>query len=411
MAFVSCNKFKASQKEQDSRLDALETCCESNSTKNDVQDKEIEALKQAVADNAQNSTIKENEQDERLEQLEQCCNKNSEKLNGMVTKDELGEGFVVNPETGKIETDGISQEELDDSLKKSDGKLGLQISPDEGNLLELRDNGVYYGQIAKVGAYYVDYQNGSDSNDGTISAPFKTFYHAVNQIKENTNNVVIYLKEAQEHIVHSQHTNWAKSFIVLPYGEKTDSMSALWQPEQTGWHVFGAKEYHSLMPTIKVIANTEKIVFGDTVSPTFGGPMANHTIDFRGIKFAVDYQGRKPCNLINWRSILNGSGIIQFIDCIILNQGSNGDWVMVDDHDHVTTVLYRRVILQSENPADAITSISKKIECQFEGVAEENKHWTGLFTWAASTKNEVLKASVIGALPPVLLSPNYVTNI
>lgn len=56
------------------------------------------------------------------------------------------------------------------------GLVDVKLSPDNGNLLEARENGLYYGVIAPKETYnlYVSSESGDDSNDGSINSPLKT---------------------------------------------------------------------------------------------------------------------------------------------------------------------------------------------------------------------------------------------
>lgn len=59
--------------------------------------------------------------------------------------------------------------------------LGVQLSADEGNLLEIRDDGLYYGTSASDDLLnlYVDTVNGSDDNIGSREKPLKTLNEAL----------------------------------------------------------------------------------------------------------------------------------------------------------------------------------------------------------------------------------------
>lgn len=67
------------------------------------------------------------------------------------------------------------------------GLVDVKLSNDNGNLLEVRKNGLYYGQIPKAETteLYVSSTLGNDSNKGSRAAPFKTFHRALNAIVEN----------------------------------------------------------------------------------------------------------------------------------------------------------------------------------------------------------------------------------
>lgn len=70
--------------------------------------------------------------------------------------------------------------------------LGVQLSPDNGNLLEIRNNGLYYGTIASDDLLnlYVDGVNGNDANKGTRAEPLKTLNEALKRTPNNKSNTI-----------------------------------------------------------------------------------------------------------------------------------------------------------------------------------------------------------------------------
>lgn len=67
------------------------------------------------------------------------------------------------------------------------GLVDVKLSNDNGNLLEVRKDGLYYGQTPKAETteLYVSATLGSDTNKGSRDAPFKTLHRALNAIVEN----------------------------------------------------------------------------------------------------------------------------------------------------------------------------------------------------------------------------------
>lgn len=79
---------------------------------------------------------------------------------------------------------------LDGSNCAQDAQL---VSSGSGNLLQLRSDGLYYGILPPVSSYYVSSSLGSDTNAGTIGAPFKTIQHAINSFPDGTlGNIYLY---------------------------------------------------------------------------------------------------------------------------------------------------------------------------------------------------------------------------
>ena len=70
------------------------------------------------------------------------------------------------------------------------GLVDVKLSNDNGNLLEVRENGLYYGHTPKTETteLYVSTTLGSDTNKGSRDAPFKTLHNALNAITKNKTN-------------------------------------------------------------------------------------------------------------------------------------------------------------------------------------------------------------------------------
>jgi hypothetical protein len=68
----------------------------------------------------------------------------------------------------------------------------IPLSTDSGNLIEARDNGIYYGVTAPADLtyLYVDSVVGDDSNAGTRAAPLKTIARAVAMVPSYQSNTI-----------------------------------------------------------------------------------------------------------------------------------------------------------------------------------------------------------------------------
>lgn len=127
------------------------------------------------------------------------------------------------------------------------------LSPDSGNLLQLRDNGLYYGTVAprSVLNIYVDAQEGNDeTGDGTRNNPYRTIKKAWS-VKPTGTYSYIYLKEGQTH-------EWAadgkrldgRAIQFRPYGGGTDTIiKELPRGESLDW----ARVAQLNRPTIRVV--------------------------------------------------------------------------------------------------------------------------------------------------------------
>lgn len=231
MAFVKCSTYKADQAEQNNRLDALEACCESNSTKNDAQDKEIEALKQAVADNAQANSDKDSEQDnaiealqqqlkqaedtnnvqeEQLKNLEQCCSENKQNSEALDAK------------LAKLAN-------LDSSLQINENGIGVRISQLENNVLQLKEDGLFMSN--NPNDYYQSFhihaaQGNDETGDGSKERPYRTVDKALSVMKNIPSYVDLFLYKGLTYDAGGNYYNRFKTFCnisIHAYDEATPS--------------------------------------------------------------------------------------------------------------------------------------------------------------------------------------------
>lgn len=110
--------------------------------------------------------------------------------------------------------------------------IGIRLSSDNGNLLQQRKNGLYYGieAPADLANLYVDAVNGVDQHPddvagaGTRAKPLKTFTYANSIALEGTRRT-IYLMADQDHIVDSAMPSTIKTgfLTVSPYGPIYDA--------------------------------------------------------------------------------------------------------------------------------------------------------------------------------------------
>ena len=110
--------------------------------------------------------------------------------------------------------------------------IGVRVSSDNGNLLQQRKNGLYYGieAPADLANLYVDAVNGVDQHPdnvagaGTRATPLKTFTYANSIAFEGTTRT-IHLMADQDHIVDSANESVIKHGLltVQPYGPVFDS--------------------------------------------------------------------------------------------------------------------------------------------------------------------------------------------
>lgn len=125
--------------------------------------------------------------------------------------------------------------------------IGIRLSSDNGNLLQQRKNGLYYGIEAppNLANLYVDAVNGVDQHPeevagaGTRAKPLKTFAYA-NEVAFEGTTRKIYLMSDQDHIVPSSAPAQIKAgyLTVLPYGPILDAYKVV--------HVVSAAVYRAM---------------------------------------------------------------------------------------------------------------------------------------------------------------------
>ena len=205
----------------------------------------------------------------------------------------------------------------DDTNNK--GGIKVKLSPDGGNLLQKRNNGLYYGIEAPPDTrdLYVSSSTGSDSNKGTRAEPLQTIKEAFD--RNNTGTVFnLYLFEDDIHEVRSSQRDFAtdKGVNAQPYGPTTDSVF-LRNPKGS-WNRWRAKE--AKRPTIKLIADGS-VTIGSTqyenVLMTASNPAAvSHR--YSTVNFDTTEAADLPTNpnyLGLFRSSANYPIYVSFIGC------------------------------------------------------------------------------------------------
>lgn len=152
-----------------------------------------------------------------------------------VTPDNLGKGIKWNPVTRKYE---------------------VSIASDAGNLLQVRDSGLYYGFEAKRELHnlYVS-NNGNDANDGTRERPIRTLQRLAEILVDAPVTYHVHL--------HEGHIFDAPSYMRLPH---SNVQFSVWGPTADTTYPFGTPcnlYYRGYMarnyprPTIKFVTRTK----------------------------------------------------------------------------------------------------------------------------------------------------------
>lgn len=128
-------------------------------------------------------------------------------------------------------------------------------SPDSGNQIQVRANGIFYGLDAPpdVAYMYVDAVNGNDGSIGSRAEPVKTIQAAMARGPAGISRVLL-LREGQSHEVKPENIAVVRGgrLFILPYGPLLDAIP----------HPYGAANY----ATPAALALNTRIVAGDHVT-------------------------------------------------------------------------------------------------------------------------------------------------
>lgn len=133
-----------------------------------------------------------------------------------------GSTFVHTGNMGKtLVFDGMTYNvKVGDTLAiGEDGLVNVKLSPDSGNLLEVRQNGIGYWAVISENknTFYVDALNGNDANTGLKDAPLKTINKACEllSLEDKSGDCYIFLKSKQDHRLMSSPAHLPKNNLVF----------------------------------------------------------------------------------------------------------------------------------------------------------------------------------------------------
>lgn len=158
--------------------------------------------------------------------------------------------------------------------------LNVKLSTDSGNLLSLRDNGLYYGTeaTADITNLYVDPSTGSDSNPGTRALPLATLNRAIAMVGQAVSNT-IWLRAGQVVILDRElYVSGGATRTIAVYGDPHSTGGALYPdyPSVNVPHYYPEIVAELARPTIKswVVYNetTQKISI-PSMRPMNGGQL------------------------------------------------------------------------------------------------------------------------------------------
>ena len=195
--------------------------------------------------------------------------------------------------------DLASSDFTNDNSNNNEG-IGVRVSTDNGNLLQQRKNGLYYGIEAPpdTANLYVSSSTGDDNNAGTRAAPLKTIREAIERNSVGT-AFTIQLFEDDTHPVLGSWGSISngKAFNLNPYGPIADDARSRNPRGSIG--VWSSQEIRR--PTIRFIYDGElnisnrlyaRMNIAQTLAPI------NTTMRFYAIRFDMTADAPLPINNI-----------------------------------------------------------------------------------------------------------------
>lgn len=144
----------------------------------------------------------------------------------VVTPSNMGKGLIW---TDATKTYDVNVGQTSGLVMNENGEVGVKLSPDAGNLLELRSNGIGYWQVIEesLQRQYVDSVGGSDDNPGTKAQPLKTFEHALRRLANSKNggrgDATILLKNGGTYYIGKSRFGLIDlNLTVVNYGDDRD---------------------------------------------------------------------------------------------------------------------------------------------------------------------------------------------
>lgn len=178
-----------------------------------------------------------------------------------------------------------------DTIRPSD----IPVSPDSGNTVQVRSNGIYVGTeaVPEYAQQYVDSVNGDDANgDGSRANPYKTIARAVQNMVAGTRGYTVFCHDGQDHVLPSRVVQGI-SMNITSYPSLQDSYPLL-QRIQQAWY----DKYKTILThvTIDKVFDMATLI-PDRINPidngNAGGPYGwmmglvsvNGNIAFNSVKF------------------------------------------------------------------------------------------------------------------------------
>lgn len=205
--------------------------------------------------------------------------------------------------------------------------LGVALSKDSGNLLEIRSDGLYYGVSASDDLLnlYVNTDAGDDTNIGSRAKPLKTLHEALRRTPWEKSNT-IHLKAGQTFILDIDAQTVGCARVITPYddpyidGDQVPTPS----PDNPAYSPWAARDL--ARPTIKTNINYNDTTHVATVSTFWvkeGGRLEIQGVIMDAIPVNDDQQ---PTYLTYNEAMIYGdaTGGINLFGCIFVTKTKTG---------------------------------------------------------------------------------------
>ena len=150
-----------------------------------------------------------------------------------------------------------TSEFTNDNSNNKEG-IGIRVSQQTGNLLEKRQDGLYYGVEAPpdLANLYVSTSLGNDSNAGTREKPLKTIGEALRRIPSAPQTFHIWLKEGEQFEMTGFYTRGLSKIAFMPWDiYKTDGRWPLQIPENIHYRGYVAKDFPRPIVNFRTVLN------------------------------------------------------------------------------------------------------------------------------------------------------------
>lgn len=215
----------------------------------------------------------------------------------------------------------------------------IPLSQDGGNLIRMREDGLYYGIEAapELRYLYVDATHGKDQNPfnvkgaGTRENPLRTFRYALSLGQEGTRRI-IYLHDSQVHNITVDESIAPKSgsIEIIPYG---DALEQAENEENGDWisalNRLGKKfkqpviKFSGVQNLLYPSSTKEKAAFATGILSLHKVSLMLHGIELKNdLDFRLDSQGKNSIHNSNFHRIWCQDSSIKLSNCNISAVGT-----------------------------------------------------------------------------------------